>query len=69
MNILGLRSFVDILGGLSRNWTGLGVISMLLWSFLKVNVQSGDNFWLKFQIFLGYDFFLVNSRCWVQAYL
>ena len=47
MNILlGYEDFVDIFWGSSQNWVSLRVISMHLWSFLKVNVQNWDIFWV-----------------------
>ena len=46
---------MDIFGGNHQIGLCLGVISMLLWYYLKVKVQYGKYFFtlLKFQIFFG----------------
>ena len=45
---------MDIFGGHDKIELVLGVFSMHLGSFLKVNVQKENIFaWQKFQIFLG----------------
>ena len=52
---------MNILGGIEILWIFLGVISMHLWSFLRVKVQNGGYFggMVKFQIFLGCLKFLI----------
>ena len=41
----GYQDFVDIFWGHHKIGLYFGVISMILWSFLKVKVQNGDIFW------------------------
>ena len=62
MNIFwGYENFVDIFWGHHKIGLYLGVISMHLWSFLKVKVKKGGCFLglVKFQIFLGCLKFLI----------
>ena len=63
---------MDILGGHDKIGLVLGVSSLFLGSFLKVNVQNENIFaWQKFKIFFGVldipDFFAANGRCWAQS--
>ena len=65
---------MDILGGHDKIGLVLGVSSMYLGSFLKVNVQNENIFaWQKFQIFFGVldipHFFAANGRCWAKSYV
>ena len=50
----GYEDFVDIFGGHDKIGLVLGVSSMYLWVFFKVNVQNENSLaWQKFQIFFG----------------
>ena len=76
MNIfLGMNILWIFFGGHPKIGLVLGVFLCILGSFLKVNKQNLDFFWVakisnivlgcfKFLIFLG-----VNGRCWVRAYV
>ena len=57
----GYEDFVDIFLGSSQNWASLRSFLCILGSFLKVNVQIWDIFWVAkiLNIFLGCLKFLI----------
>ena len=73
----GYEDFKDILGGHDKIGLVLGVSSMYLRVFFKVNVQNENIFaWQKFQIFFGvldipdiHCILAANGRCWAQSYV
>ena len=76
LSILGYEDFMDIIWGSSQNWTSLrshfyGFYGLFVRSMYRMGYFFLGGGLLKFQIIFRVldipDFFLVKSRCWVQA--